>query len=79
MTKERLIHSQNHQDKGILSQKGYLFVKMANPFSKLTSIWNSCRKEHIMNIVGEQNNCLFPNHTTFWKKKKKKVIWKICN
>lgn len=62
----RSIMPQDHKDRG-LSHQNYLFVKMTDPFSKLTSIWNSCGKEYIVNIVREQNNCLFPNYTTFWK------------
>lgn len=59
------IMSQDNNDRGTAYQKYNLFVKMADPFSKLTGIWNSCRKEHIMYIIRKQNNCLFPNHTTF--------------
>lgn len=59
------IMSQDKKHRGTAYWKYYLFVKMADPFSKLTGIWNSCRKEHIMYIIRKQNNSLFPNHATF--------------
>lgn len=39
---------------------------MANPFSKLSGIWNSSRKKHIVDIVRKQNNSFFPYNTTLW-------------
>lgn len=37
---------------------------MANPFSKLSGIWNSSRKKDIVNVIWKQNNSFFPYHTT---------------
>ena len=41
-----------------------LFVEMADPFSKLSSIGDSGREKDIVNVVRQKNDGLFPNHTS---------------
>lgn len=41
---------------------------MANPFSKLSGVWNSSREKDIVDIIRKQNDSFFPHHTTLWKK-----------
>lgn len=41
---------------------------MANPFGKLSGIWNSSREKDIVDIIRKQNDSFFPHHTTLWKK-----------
>lgn len=42
-----------------------LVVQPANPFRELSSIWDGCRQEDVVDIVGQQDDRLLPDHASF--------------
>lgn len=51
---------------------------MANPFSKLSGIWNSSREKDVVDIIRKQNDSFFPHHTTLWKKQIDPAFQRHC-
>lgn len=44
----------------------HLFMKMANPLSKLPGVGDRGWQEDVMHIIGEKNDGLLPHNTTLW-------------
>jgi len=47
-------------------ERMYLFVKVTYPLSKLCCIRNGGREEYIVDVIRQQDDCLFPNHSPLW-------------
>jgi len=43
----------------------YLFMKIADPLSKLTCVWDRRRQKYKVNVIRQQDDSLLPDHSTF--------------
>lgn len=50
---------------GVYDMTG-LRVDFGYPLRELKGVGNGCGKENVMDFIGKENNCFFPNDSTFY-------------